>query len=134
MLYKNGDRISLFVSVDTRDALLSNHRNTIASTCKGHSSCFLVEKLTQTLKVFEYPLFELLLTTPPLIGERSIMIRCLSVCLSVCLRLFFFYPQSYLQNCTSDLYQFFVHYVTYGRGSVVLSYVVTDHLSSTDSI
>ena len=88
MLYKNGDRISLFVSVDTRDALLSNHRNTIASTCKGHSSCFLVEKLTQTLKVFEYPLFELLLTTPPLIGERSIMMRCLSVCLSVCVCFF----------------------------------------------
>ena len=56
-----------------------------------------------------------LMFTPPTIGERNIVMS-VSVCLSVCV---FVCPQSYLQNYTSDLHQFFVR-VTHGRGSVLL--------------
>ena len=44
--------------------------------------------------------------------ERVRLCVCVCVCVFVC-------PRSYLRNCTSDLYQIFMH-VTYGRGSVLI--------------
>ena len=51
-------------------------------------------------------------------GDEQCVSVCLSVCLGVCV---FVHPRSsYLRNYTSDLCLFFLAYVTYGRGSVLL--------------